>query len=102
VISLFKLTKGALLVAVALALLRFGREGPASPLAQSATRLHVDPEQRYFGRAVRSIVALDGHQLEVVSADGRTRKTRAGHHEEPRGARVSADPGAACAAGTPP
>src|SRR5882724_10745507 len=68
VIGLFKLTKGALVVALALGLLRLGQEGLAGALARWATRLHFDPDGRHFARAVGAIAALDGQQLRVVSA----------------------------------
>jgi len=67
-IGLFKLTKGTLLVALALELLRVGRDGLAGVLAQWATRLHIDPDGRYFGRALQAIAALDWRQLELARA----------------------------------
>jgi len=66
-IGLFKLTKGALVVALALDLLRLGRGGLTAALARWATRLHIDPDGRHFVRAVRAIAALDGQQLQAVS-----------------------------------
>ncbi len=67
-IGLFKLTKGTLLVALALELLRVGHDGLAGVLAQWATRLHIDPDGRYFGRALQAIAALDWRQLELARA----------------------------------
>jgi uncharacterized membrane protein (DUF2068 family) len=68
VIGIFKLLKGALVVALALGVLRLGQEGLAGALAQWATRLHIDQDGRHFARAVRAIAALDSQQLHVVSA----------------------------------
>jgi uncharacterized membrane protein (DUF2068 family) len=68
VIGLFKLAKGTLLVAFALALLRVGHDGLAAALAQWATHLHIDPDGHYFGGAVRAIAAVDARQLELVRA----------------------------------
>src|SRR6267378_8504451 len=55
VIGIFKLLKGALVVALALGVLRLGQEGLAGALAQWATRLHIDQDGRHFARAVRAI-----------------------------------------------
>jgi uncharacterized membrane protein (DUF2068 family) len=59
---------GCLLVAVTLELLRAGHKSIAAALVQWATRLHVDPDERYFGRAVAWIAGLDDHRLQVVEA----------------------------------
>ena len=67
-IGLFKLTKGCLLAAVALELGHLGPEGTSNALAQWATRLHVDPDGRYFGRAVEWIAGLGEHRLRTVGA----------------------------------
>ena len=67
-IGLFKLTKGCLLAAVALELAHLGRDGTADALVRWATRLHVDPDGRYFGRAVEWIAGLGEHRLQAVVA----------------------------------
>jgi len=65
-IGLFKLTKGCLLAAVALELGHLGPEGISHALARWATRLHVDPDGRYFGRAVEWIAGFGEHRLRTV------------------------------------
>src|SRR5256712_2578178 len=67
-IGLFKLTKGTLLVALALELLRVGQAALGGSLAQWSTRLHIDPDGGYLGPALQAIAARDWRQLELARA----------------------------------
>lgn len=67
-IGAFKLVKAALIVALALELLRLGPSGLVQTLARWAMRAHIDPEGRHFARAVDAIAGLGGWNTRAVSA----------------------------------
>jgi len=67
-IGVFKLAKGILVVALALNLLRAGPEGLVADATRWATRLHIDPDGRHFGRLVHAVAGLDGRRLQVAGA----------------------------------
>jgi uncharacterized membrane protein (DUF2068 family) len=67
-IGAFKLFKGVLLVALGVGLLLGHQDGVLGVLARVARDIHVDPDGRHLGRAVRAIAALNGRRLDAVSA----------------------------------
>ena len=68
VIGAFKLAKGILLVVLGLVLLRLAPSNVADIAARWIGQLHIDPDNRYLGRAVHAILALDEERLKAVSA----------------------------------
>lgn len=68
VIGAFKLAKGLVLIALGLGLLGLGHDNVADLVESGAAQLHVDPDDRYLGRAVQAILALDERRLKAVTA----------------------------------
>ena len=67
-IGAFKLVKAALIVALALDLLRLGPTGLVATATRWATRVHIDPDGRHFARVLTAVAWLGGSHVKVVSA----------------------------------
>lgn len=65
-IGAFKLSKGVLLAALALGLLHWAPHDIAAGLSRLATAVHVDPDGRHLGRALRAVAALDARRVTAI------------------------------------
>lgn len=68
VIGAFKLLKSLLLLALGLVLLHLVHSDIADIVARWIRQLHIDPDNRYLGRAVHALLALDEERLKEASA----------------------------------
>jgi uncharacterized membrane protein (DUF2068 family) len=68
VIGAFKLAKSILLLALGLVLLHLVHSDVAASVASWIRPLHIDPDNRYLGRAVHALLALDEAQLKAATA----------------------------------
>jgi uncharacterized membrane protein (DUF2068 family) len=67
-IGAVKLIKGLLLVVVAIGALRLLHNDAATVVAAWAAHVHIDPDNRYVARVIRTVSSLDNHKLNVISA----------------------------------
>ena len=67
-IGALKLFKGLLLVVVAIGALRLLHNDVATVVAAWAAHVHIDPDNRYVARVLRTVLSLDDHQLKAISA----------------------------------
>jgi uncharacterized membrane protein (DUF2068 family) len=67
-IGAFKLIKGLLLVVVAIRVLQLVHKDAATIVAAWAAHLHIDPDNRYIDRVLRTVLSLDDHKLRAISA----------------------------------
>jgi uncharacterized membrane protein (DUF2068 family) len=68
IIGGFKLFKGLALLAVGIGALGLLHRDIAETLAPLVEHLHIDPENRYLGRALRAIWGLDDRALKRIGA----------------------------------
>jgi uncharacterized membrane protein (DUF2068 family) len=67
-IGCFKLTKGLLLVAVAIGALHLLHKDVADVVATWVTHVYVDPDNRYVDRVLSTLSSLDERKLKAISA----------------------------------
>lgn len=65
-IGAFKLAKGLALVLVGVAALHLVHRDVAAVILPLLEHLHVDPDSRYLGRALATVLALDDHALKRI------------------------------------
>jgi uncharacterized membrane protein (DUF2068 family) len=67
-IAIFKWTKGLLLLAIALGLLKLLHRDVAEILGRLANGLRVDPDNRFLGKLLSKLYLLDDKKIEQLSA----------------------------------
>ena len=68
VIGGFKLAKSILLLAFGLVLLHLAHSDLAASVASWTRQLHIDPDNRFLGRGMHALLALDEAQLKGATA----------------------------------